>query len=261
MIALLVSAVIMTIGLSISKKTVVNTKVETSQEQLKQAFNAAESGIDYYFGTGSTKFVAVDNRSTADISVKNIGGGSTVTFDQFVLSGKGLDFWLVSHDNSGNLDYSSYYNGGAISLCFSNPLTAGAIKVDYFYRAGGNYFVKRYGYNLLTDAVSGYSNFASPPGQGACIANYRQLNLSVPLAVAGEVPLLLATKNIDTGGRLYLLGTGQSFPVQGITVNSTGRVGDVSVGVVNRSLEVNKTYQVPAFALEAITAFGNVLSN
>ena len=260
LIVLLISAVVMTIGLSVSKKTVVDTKIEAGQEQLKQAFNTAESGLDYYFGTGSTKFTAVDNNSTADITVKNIGGGSTTAADQFILSGGNVGIWMVGHDSDGNIDYSSYFKGSLVTLCFSNSLSAGAIKLDYFYRQAGSYQVKRMGYNLLSNAVSGFTNFAVAPVQGGCIANYR--SIALPLTITGVTPLILTARMINTSGKIYLIGTGDTFPIQGIAVSSTGRVGDVSTGTnVNRSLEVKRTYQIPGFAFEGVTTFGSVLSN
>ena len=62
LVILVISAIVMTIGLSVSKKTVVETKITTDEEQLKQAFNAAESGIDNYLGTGRKTFTASDSK-------------------------------------------------------------------------------------------------------------------------------------------------------------------------------------------------------
>ena len=263
LIVLLISAVVMTIGLSVSKKTVVNTKIETNQEQLKQAFNAAESGLDYYFGTGSTKFVAIDNNSTADIMVKNIGSTSVIGFDQFVMANGNVNYWLVSHSDNGDINYLSYFKGTGVAFCFSNLLTLGGIEFDYYYLSGTNYLVKRIGYNFSTDAIPGFTNFATPPTQTSCASGYKYVNLSTSLPLAGVTPLILTAKMINTSGKIYLMGGGDTFPVQGIIVNSVGRVGDVSTGGtnVNRSLEVKRTYQVPGFAFEGITAFDNVLSN
>lgn len=67
LIVLLVSAITMTIGLSLSRKTVTETKIQTDQELLKQAFNTAESGVDYYLGTGKTEYTAPDEKSKADV--------------------------------------------------------------------------------------------------------------------------------------------------------------------------------------------------
>ena len=66
---------------------------------------SGELGLDYYFGTGSTKFVSIDNNSTADVTVKNIGNGSTTGFDQFITANGSVNYWLVSHNENGDIDY------------------------------------------------------------------------------------------------------------------------------------------------------------
>ena len=259
LIVMLISAVVMTIGLSLSKKTVVTTSIETSQEQLKQAFNTAESGIDYYLGTGSTVFNAVDNNSTANIVVNNLGGGTTVNFNQYVAASTGVSYWLVGHNGDGTIDFSSYYAGNLLNLCVSTDMV-GAMKVDYFYKSGASFLVQRAGYNFTTDVVSGFSNVSNLT-QGGCDANYHELTLSLPLG-GTTVPLLISVKAIKSGGKVYLTGSGASFPLQGVSISSTGRVGNVNSGAsVNRTIEANRYYDVPDFLIEPVTAFGNVLSN
>lgn len=258
-IVLLVSAAVMTLGLSISKKTVIDTKIDTSEEQLKQAFNTAESGIDYYLGTGSTKFIAPDNQSVADVVVKNVGQGSTVNFNQYTLVNKSQEFWLMGHLADGSVDNATYYTGTSISVCIENTFN-GALKVDYFYQdAGTNYLVYHNGYNFSAGYVNGFSDLSPLPGQGNCNSGYRELTLTAPLG-GGIKPMMLSLKPMRNGTKFYLLGSGANFPVQGIELSSVGKVGDVSTGV-NRKINVTRLYQIPGFALDAITTFGSVLSN
>jgi hypothetical protein len=259
LIVLLVSAAVMTIGLSLSKKTVVDTKIDTDEEQLKQAFNAAESGINYYMGTGSTKYISEDNVSIADVSIKNVGQGSTVNFSQYSLVNKTEQYWLVGHLADGSIDFTSYYNGSSISVCIENSFT-GSLKVDYLYLdSGSNYQVSRFGYNLTPGYVTGYTNLSPLPGTGGCISGFRQVSIPATFG-GGAKPLLLLVKPIRSGTKLYLLGSGSVFPVQGIELSSVGRVGNVSTGV-NRKINVVKLYKIPEFLLDAITTFGCVLSN
>jgi len=258
-VVLLISAAVMTLGLSISKKTVIDTKIDTSEEQLKQAFNTAESGIDFYLGTGSTKFVAPDNQSVADVFVKNIGLGATVNFNQYTLVNKSHEFWLMGHLADGSMDPATYYSGTSISLCIDSTFN-GALKVDYFYQdAGPKYLVYHTGYNYTSGYVNGFSDLSPLPGQGNCTSGYRELVLSAPLG-GGIKPVLLSLKPMRSGTKFYLLGSGADFPVQGIELSSVGKVGDATTGV-NRKINVTRLYQIPGFALDAITTFGSVLSN
>jgi Tfp pilus assembly protein PilX len=259
LIVLLVSAAVMTLGLSMSQKTVVDTKIETNEEQLKQAFNTAESGIEYYLGTGSTRFTSPDNQSIADIQVSNVGLGSTINFNQYTLLNKTQQFWLVGHLSNGGIDYSTYYQGNSINVCLENSFV-GSLKVDYFYLDSLSAIqVSRLGYNLTSGYVSGFSDLSPLPGTGGCQSGYRQVSLGLSLG-GGIKPLLLAIKPLRSGVKMYLLGSGQNFPIQGIELSSIGRVGDVTTGV-NRKINVLKLYQVPSFFLDSITTYGSVLSN
>jgi hypothetical protein len=258
LIVLLISAVGMTIGLGMFKKKTANLKVETNEEELKQAFNTAESGVEYFLVTGKTQFTAIDSLSKADVVTKNIGEGSTVNFDQYTLPNTNVIYWLVAHTVDGGIDMGTYYTGTDLSLCLNNTFN-GAVKVDYFYRnPSGNYKVVRLGYNLTADLVGGFSNIN--PVQGSCASSYRQVALTAALPMGLGTPLILAVKPIGVGGKFYLLGNGPLFPVQGVNITATGKVGDINTGV-KRKINVIQTYQMPSFALEAITAFGNVLSN
>ncbi|MBP9817961.1 pilus assembly PilX N-terminal domain-containing protein [Candidatus Shapirobacteria bacterium] len=256
LIVLLVSAVVMTIGFSVSKKTVVDTKIDSDEEQLKQAFNAAESGIEYYLGTGSTKYTASDNSNSADLSVRNIGNGSTINFDQYSLSGSDIQYWLVAHNVDGSINYGSYYMGSSLSFCMPTSFN-GAVKIDYLYRTGAsNYWIRRYGYNLGANTVNGFTDLSPLPAQGNCQSNYREMALTTPLG-GSNVPILLSIKPIGDGGRFYLLGSGSNFPIQGVNIASTGRVASG----VSRQVSVVQTYHLPGFLLDAVTTYGNVTSN
>lgn len=263
LIVLLISAVVMTMGLSVVKKTVVDTKVETDQQKLKQAFNVAESGVEYYLGTGSTQFLSSDKVSRADVVVKQIGVGATVNFNQYALVNSNVGYWLAGHTATGAIDYATFYTGTSLSLCIESTFT-GSLAVDYFYLdVGLNYKVQRFGYNYLVDYIHGFTNVSPLPPTGVrCIANYREQVISATLT-GGVKPLLLVVKPLRTGVSMYLLGSGQTFPGQGIEIASTGRVGDVTstTASVSRKLSVDNLYQIPAFALDTITTFGNVLNN
>jgi len=262
LIVLLISAVVMTMGLSMAKKTVVDLRVESDQEQLKQAFNAAESGVEYYLGTGTTKYLSTDNVSRADVYVRDVGVGATVNFNQITLVDNNVGYWLVGHDANGDIDYTNYYGGNSLGFCIDSAF-GGAMEISYFYLESGTYKVQRFGYNYDADYVSGFTNVSPLPAVGGrCIANYREQ--VVPANLGGGIkPLLLNIKLMKNSANLYLLGSGQAFPSQGIAIDSTGRVGDVTTSVsgVNRKLNVVRLYQLPSFVLDAITTYGNVLSN
>lgn len=249
-IVLLVSAVLMTVGLSLSKNSTVETKIDTNEELLKKAFNAAESGVSYYLGTGNTNYSAPDSLSTADVNVKNIvANGSNLDFGEYTPK-NGVEFyWLVNHLANGDIG-TTYYSGGSVNVCGTG--FTGALEINYFYKSGSSYGVKRYGYNFSSgNTVNGFSS-----ASGNC----------VNIATANS-PLLVTITPIFGGGKFYLQSQGLGvFPIQGVEINSTGRAGGVTdqVGAkvqVNKIINVTKRYKIPYFLLNGVTSEDSVLSD
>lgn len=252
LVVLIISAIIMTIGLSVSKKSVLETKITTDEESLKQAFNAAESGIDYYLGTGITSFTSTD-KSQAEVRTSSIGGGrASVNLDKLILRNNDSYTWFIGHRDDGSLDPGSNMNGlSSVSVCVDNAFN-GALKVDYFYMSGGNYNVLRGGYNVGNVPVSGFTNNAF---SGGCSAGgMKSISFNVPPATT---PLLLVVKPINDDTHIVVDATGGgNFPSQGVQISSTGTAAQVS-----RKINIINQYQIPDFMLDAVTATGNVLSN
>lgn len=249
LVVMLASAVVMTLGLSVAKKAVTDTKIDTDEELLKQAFNTAESGVDYYLATGKVGYTAPDGKSVADVNIQTVGGGTTLSSDGLVLTNNTFLFWLIDHDLNGDIGNSGY-TGSSVDICVDDGYSQ-ALKIDYYYRVAGNYNVTRQGYNFNgSSAVTGYT---AKDGAGGCIE----------LSTSGE-PLLLATTPIGGQTRIVVKDkTGGTFPIQGEEITSIGRAGnisDTSTGV-NTKVKVLNRYKVPAFMLDAITSGNSVLSN
>ena len=235
LIVLLVSAVVMTIGLSMSEKAVVETKIDTDEELLKKAFNAAESGIDYYRGTGEESYDADDGRSSAMVEVSDLGGGEELIIDNFTAENGTVFFWLVGHDADDNIDEGSVYGGASFDISPKADFE-GSLKVSYFYKDGLEYKVKRFGFNYGADNT---------------VANFEAKSGDTTIDVLGT-PLLVAVTPIFEGTQLSLKGS-ENFPVQGEEIRATGEVDDESMGVIQK-VRVRDVYRVPAFMLDGMTA-------
>jgi len=246
LIVLLVSAVVMTVGLSMSERAVVETKIDTDEELLKQAFNAAESGIEYYRGTDSTDYVVGDDRTNVSVTVSDLGGGEQIGLDGYVTKNKAAFFWLVGHEDDGSIDETVIYGGDSLEICTTIGFD-GALKIDYFYKEGGLYKVKRKGINLGgAETVPEFSNETADEG---CVVISDLLT---------GTPLLLVTTPIFGGTELSLKGSG-NFPIQGEEIRATGTINEESMGISQR-VRVYDVYRIPAFMLDGITAGGSVLS-
>ena len=257
LIVLIVSALIMTIGLSISRKTVVETKIDTDEELLKQAFNTAESGIDYYLGTGRTDYTPPDNTKKVDVSVSALGTGITaLDFNEYSIENNPAIFWMVGHDVNGDIDYGNFYQGPDVNLCVGVSFS-GSLKVDLYYKTGTSFGIARQGF-FFTNRPASEVGFVDKSGatQDVCSRGSKAIKLNL---VGGSVPLLLSISPIWSGTKISLIGSA-NFPSQGSEISSVGRAGDLTTGV-NRKVTVQNRYRVPPFLFEAITAGNDVLNN
>lgn len=245
-IVMLVSALMITLGLSLSKKTTVETKIDYNEEALKKAFNAAESGIDYYLATGQTTYRSTDNLSEANVAIENIGGGSRLDFDEFTAKNGVQYFWLVGHDTNGSL---SVYHNGNFQICADS--FGGSMEISQFYLSGGVYGVKRYGYDF--NASNRVNEFENRIGQNC-----------TPTIASGGNTILVTVTPIFAGTEIYMTGT--NFPIQGERINSTGSAGVIFDGSdesskINKKLVRERRYKFPYFLLSGIVSESSVLSH
>lgn len=246
-IVLLVSAVVMTVGLSLSKKATTETRIDTNEELLKKAFNAAESGIDYYLSTGNTSYNTPDSLSSADIVARNItANNSVLDFEEYVAENESEFYWLVNHDSNGNIG-NIFYDDATVDVCGTG--FTGSLEINYFYGVGNSFGVTRYGYNFGSSRI--VNNFVTASGD--CVT----LNIV-------NNPIVITVTPIFGGGRFYVEGGGE-FPVQGVEIDSTGKSGGVSMTVsgarVNKKLKVSRRYKIPSFMLDGVVSETSVLSD
>jgi hypothetical protein len=254
LIVLIVSAVVLTFGLSISKKTTVETRIDTDEELLKKAFSAAESGIDYYLGSEGTKtsYSNPGNQERADVTVRQLGGVGVheLNFENYTLKNQKALFWLVEHNTDGSIS-SNHFIGTDVDICVDSAFV-GALKVDYFYKDGATdeYKVGRYGFNIGggSDSVSGFVDQALTLG---CF--------NFPLGM-GNKTLLVSVTPLFNNTRVSMSNAAYDFPSQGEEITSVGRAGDLSNVGVNKKVTVVRGYKVPFFMMDAITSGSRVLS-
>lgn len=247
-IVMLVSALMITVGLSLSKKTTVETKIDFNEEALKKAFNAAESGIDYYLATGLTAYRSSDNLSEANVVSENIGGANQLDFNEFTPQNGVQYFWLTDHESDGSLGLGYYSN--TFQICTKNNFS-GSLEISRYYLNGGVYGVKRYGYDFdNANQVNQFEdNFADD-----CTPNIDSEGNTI----------LVAVTPIFSGGEIYMSGP-VNFPIQGEKINSTGSAGVIFGEAevdskINKRLIVERRYRFPYFLLSAVVSETSVLS-
>jgi len=237
LIVLLVSAVVLSLGLSVSRKTTVETKVDTDEELLKQAFNTAESAIDRYLVTDETIYSGGVDESATVVS-DTIGENENTLESESLTEGKPAFFWLTGHnaDGSVNLTGSGIEN---IEICANNTTDVGALKIENFYSNGEK--VVRFGANINNN--NGFVNeFIDRSDNCYTLATQTGsllLTVTPIFKTASGSTTITVSKSID-------------FLAQGEDLTATGKVGDQTTGV-SRKVRVRIGYKIPAFMLDALT--------
>lgn len=234
-IVMLTSIIVLTLSLSASRRTVIDTKIDTDEESLKDAFNTAESGINNYLNVGTTTYTSGAG-DVATVQSSPIGNTVTMSSEGQVLANDKQFFWLVDHDDSGNIG-TGYYAGDAINLTVGSGF-AGALKVDYFYIEAGVYKVKRFGCNYGSGVVTGFDSTTT---------NCSAIDTST------VDPLLLVITPIGSATSLTISGS-SAFPRQGEELTSVG----VTSSGVKTQVKTRNVYKVPSFFLDALTARGRI---
>lgn len=238
-IVLLVSAVMLTLGLSMSKNETVEIKINANDESLKKAFDAAESGINFYLGTGATNYYSPGNNSVANINATKIGVGSSINFDEYLLAGSSESYWLVNHLDNGDIG-TTYYLGDSVDVC--EVVFTGSMEVSYFYKNGLNYGVSREGFNFGDKKVSGFVD--KPVG---CV----EITMS-------NSPILISITPIFGGGKFYIEASGgNTFPSQGEDIVSEGKIETQA----STKLSIRQRYKVPGFMVSGMMAEGKIKSD
>ena len=222
LVVLLVTSAVMVMGLSLSRGSVKELKIDTNEETLKQTFNTAESGLDYFFVNNEKSYVA------------NVGFSAEIDEDELMV-GKNMENrkvvfyepqFLKLDDYSGNLEIKLEEN------------FQGSVKVDVFYKEEK---IERYGYNFNDgsgdDSVDGFENNAS------------SININI-----GSNPDFLVVTPLFEPTIVRFITTG-NFPPQGKKIVSTGR----SVDGIESRVSVEEVFEIPYFMLEGIVAEGDVL--
>jgi len=238
-IVLLVSAIVLTLGLSASKSTIVDTKINTDDESLKKAFNTAESAINNYLDSGKDTYTVEGGGASVVSTLIGGEGTQTISSDGQVLANSNQLFWLVNHDEFGGIGEIYYSGGNSVDLNIKSGFN-GALKIDYFYiNSVGDYKVKRWGCNYNgSNVVNGYSTDTS-----SC----SKIVLSNEDDLLEVKPLLLSITPIGDSTDLVVYGS--NFPVQGEDLTSFS----ITDSGVKTQIKIRNVYKIPLFLIDAIS--------
>ena len=249
LVVLIISAIALTLGLTLADRVRTDIKTDTDDEQLQRAFNAAESGIENYLVNPGTGYTGSDG-STADVTSHDVTG-VVIEFGKYTVQDDYAYFWLVGHDSNDNIDISNIYGGDSVDICFDEY--DGSMAVYYFGMNGASYDVIREVYNIDGSTNEVENGSSSDHASGVC--GGFEVGIE-DFDVSGfTTPLLIVIKPLFGGSRFALQGT-SDFPSQGEIIDSTGRSGQAST-MVSVYKRWDPSYYM-AFMLEGLVARNSI---
>ena len=228
LIVLLISTIVLTLGLSIGRRSVTNLKTDVNEETKKKSFAMAESAIDYYLGTKETAYSS--GADTAKLTINNIGNTNVISYGEATPIGENINFWLVGHDpTTDSVDPTNYFMGSGVTIC---PVDVGVtVKIDYYYSQSGTIKVNR-----SIDSMT--------------LTNCK--NLSV-----GDTPYLVSVMPLSANAKIKIVGSA-NFPIQGKEIQANGVSGGGKETGAKSIVLVNQIFQIPTFLTDGMAAGGNI---
>jgi hypothetical protein len=283
LVVLLSLSVALVIVLSVVSRSITDIGVSSKNEESTRAFSAAEAGVEQALIVGSDIGETTIGSASFRVSVENFAMGTqTFIYPQDLVSGNSAFFWLVNHDDSGNIICDSArrpcFRGRDLSVCWgqtgASPSPAVEISIFYDTTPGptppGNYADVRIA-RITADpdgARSATNHFGGTDGTctlGSESFSYRKninlASLGVPAAVYNANPgyglLYLKVRMLyNTAPDRVALSVGGSsiIPSQGKSIESVGNAGDAT-----RKLNVFQSYgNIPPIFDSAVFTLGGL---
>lgn len=145
--ALLLTAVVITVGLAVVSQSIVDVKTSTQSQETVKAFTAAEAGIEYSLasalvGTVNTQLTGTVGSATYNAKVTPLGlNQNYYILPRTMVSGDAQTLWFVSHDPNGDLACPLCATLSPVNptfdVYFGNSITSPlpALVVDIYYKS------------------------------------------------------------------------------------------------------------------------------
>ena len=224
LVIVLIMVVILTIGLSLATRSLINTRTSTEKNNSQEAFTAAQARIERLlqgqdqtaeggFSSGVTYNASVVTGSTAQFL---LNGGNQV------LRGEGVDLWLSTYPtytNQWNGTFTVYW-GSTADDCSVAVSNVAAVEVVVLSGASKDNPIAQH-YVFDPCATRRNANKFGTPGSGTSI-NGINFNWSGSVTVTNGG---FIARIIPLYANTFMGVSGSNLPAQGKTVESTGSAG------------------------------------
>jgi Tfp pilus assembly protein PilX len=235
LITILTMVVVLTVGLGVVSRSIVQLKTAKDEAQSQQAFSAAEAGIEQVLKTGSqvNGQPLGNNVSIGTVKINTVQNAMLLLNNGTqVLQDEGSDIWL-----STNPTYANPWTGrfrvywGTVAACSEAAIEV-AVIAQQNPGPPPTYTTTHYAFDPCNARTSGANgnNFTQVPANSGGVINGKTLNYSMPIDVANGIlarviPLYYDTTIGIRGFTNAAQTTAQSLPPQGQVITSTGVAG------------------------------------
>ena len=265
LVILLIMAVALTVGLSITSRSITDIKISEISEESARAFSAAEAGVEEALLAGEAGALAgefttqTDAKVTYETTTSDFGAGNEFVFPSGINRDQVQTLWFAENDAS----LTKSYDVNSFKVYWGKPGDTGdnaaALEVTVYYQDAGGYKASKYA--LDSNAVSRGNNFCplSTPDpncdssevdtfvtggtapMGGQTFQY-STRIKFKFYVPGVTKLIFARMRIlyRDNQPLGAQGIGDTFPSQGLAITSTGYSGATS-----RKVQVVKYHPAP----------------
>lgn len=248
LVVVLVMVVALTVGLSLTSRSIINIRTSSEEADSQKALAAAEAGIERALQATSSAKIAgpsfSENNATYNANVTEVKGTAFLANGgNLALQDDGVDIWLVSHNVDGTADYANPWTGSALNIYWGDPSLGddcknAAIEVGIILGPKATASLKRYAYDPCTSR-SASNKFDDTMSSGDYSVEGKKFKYKAELKnissglVARIVPIYASTA--------IAVDSAISLPSQGFAIDSTGTSGTGDRQVL-RSITFFKTY-------------------
>lgn len=231
LVILLITAVILTIGLSAISSSITDIKISQETEEASRAYYVAESAIEEQMLASSQAPLSGELGGVKYDVTKTEKGGTEFLFPNKVEAGDAQTLWLVAHNSDGSeLVPSDYYKGANFSVYWNGDA---AVMIDLIYNSSNTYKIFRQNCDANSGRIE--SNHFTLASSGSAVEG-TSLQYSCLVTIPSGTPYLAKITPLYNQNPISLGfkndGSANSFPKQGDCFDSKGTV--IESGVTRR---------------------------
>lgn len=246
LVIVLVMIVTLTVGLSLTSRSIVSIRTSSEEADSQKALVAAEAGIERGLQVNNNATISepfVENNAKYSTEIKGVKGTAFLTHGgNPIAQDDGIDVWLVEHKADGTPDYSILWPGTDLDISWGDPSLGdcdnAAIEVAVIWGSVASPSLKREAYDPCNERAN-KNHFSNVAGgthtiEGKKFGYRKKIKIDKDFGIVARVVPIYASTPIAVEGN-------KALPTQGFKIDSIGTSGGGD-REVKRSISFFRTY-------------------